>query len=291
MAPTKPLLIVDGDALAHRAYYALGSVTAPDGRPIGLLQGTIAMLAGAWDAFAPRAIAFAVDSREESERHALVPAYQAQRVGEVDDDLIDQLDALPALVRAFGIPAICVPPWEADDVCATLATLEEAAGGTALVLTHDRDAYQLASARTTIIRPVSGVSEVEHVDPDGVVERYGVRPDQVPDLISLRGDPSDNIPGARGIGAKTAAELLQFIKAYATVFHDAVAQLSTDGGVVSLEAIRAVLSNEATVREQEAMKEQEAEQQAAARTAAMADIRNSSWVVRAAGAFGMMDES
>ncbi len=209
MAPTKPLLIVDGDALAHRAYYALGSVTAPDGRPIGLLQGTIAMLAGAWDAFAPRAIAFAVDSREESERHALVPAYQAQRVGEVNDDLIDQLDALPALVRAFGIPAICVPPWEADDVCATLATLEEAAGGTALVLTHDRDAYQLASARTTIIRPVSGVSEVEHVDPDGVVERYGVRPDQVPDLISLRGDPSDNIPGARGIGAKTAAELLQ----------------------------------------------------------------------------------
>ena len=209
MAPTKPLLIVDGDALAHRAYYALGSVTAPDGRPIGLLQGTIAMLAGAGDAFAPRAIAFAVDSREESERHALVPAYQAQRVGEVDEDLIDQLDALPALVRAFGIPAICVPPWEADDVCATLATLEEAAGGTALVLTHDRDAYQLASARTTIIRPVSGVSEVEHVDPDGVVERYGVRPDQVPDLISLRGDPSDNIPGARGIGAKTAAELLQ----------------------------------------------------------------------------------
>ncbi len=209
MAQSKPLLIVDGDALAHRAYYALGSVTAPDGRPIGLLQGTIAMLAGAWDAFAPRAIAFAVDSREESERHALVPAYQAQRVGEADDDLIDQLNALPVLVRAFGIPAICVPPWEADDVCATLATLEEAAGGTALVLTHDRDAYQLASARTTIIRPVSGVSEVEHVDPDGVVERYGVRPDQVPDLISLRGDPSDNIPGARGIGAKTAAELLQ----------------------------------------------------------------------------------
>jgi DNA polymerase-1 len=157
------------------------------------------MLVGAWDAFAPRAIAFAVDSREESERHTLVPAYQAQRVGEADDALVDQLDALPVLVRTFGIPAIC----------ATLATLEEAAGGTAFVLTHDRDAYQLASARTTIIRPVSGVSEVEYVDPDGVVERYGVRPDQVPDLISLRGDPSDNIPGARGIGAKTAAELLQ----------------------------------------------------------------------------------
>jgi DNA polymerase-1 len=201
-------LIVDGDALAHRAWFALGHVAGRDGQPVGLLQGTIQMLAGAWDAFGPRALAVAVDSRERSERHALVPAYQAQRDGEPDADLITQLDALPGLVRAFGFPAIAVPPWEADDVCATLATLEEAARGTALVLTHDRDAYQLASARTTIVRPVSGVSEVEHVDPAGVEERYGVRPDQVPDLIALRGDPSDNIPGARGIGAKTAAGLL-----------------------------------------------------------------------------------
>ena len=206
MARTRPLLIVDGDALAHRAYYALGHVANRAGEPIGLLQGTISMLAGAWDAFAPRAIAVAVDSREESERHALVPVYQAQRAGEPDDDLIRQLDALPELIRAFGVPAISVPPWEADDVCATLATLEEAERGTSLVLTHDRDAYQLASARTTIVRPVSGVTEVEHVDPDGVVERYGVEPAQVP---ALRGDPSDNIPGARGIGAKTAAELLR----------------------------------------------------------------------------------
>ncbi len=208
MAKPRPLLIVDGDALAHRAWFALGHVTGRDGQPVGLLQGTIQMLVGAWDAFGPRALAVAVDSRERSERHALVPAYQAQRDAEPDADLIAQLDALPALVRAFGFPAIAVPPWEADDVCATLATLEEAARGTALVLTHDRDAYQLASARTTVVRPVSGVSEVEHVDPAGVEERYGVRPDQVPDLIALRGDPSDNIPGARGIGAKTAAELL-----------------------------------------------------------------------------------
>ena len=209
MARNRPLLIVDGDALAHRAYYALGHVTGRDGSPVGLLQGTISMLAGAWDAFAPRAIAFAVDIRVESERHALVPVYQAQRAGEPDDDLVAQLDALPELIRAFGVPAISVPPWEADDVCATLVALEEAAKGTALVLTHDRDAYQLASARTTIVRPVSGVSEVEHVDPAGVEERYGVTPAQVPDLIALRGDPSDNIPGAKGIGAKTAAELLR----------------------------------------------------------------------------------
>ena len=209
MARTRPLLIVDGDALAHRAYYALGHVTSRDGRPVGLLQGTISMLAGAWDAFAPRAIAVAIDSRVASERHELVPAYQAQRAGEPDDDLVAQLDALPDLIRAFGIPAVSVPPWEADDVCATWATQEEAAKGAALVLTHDRDAYQLVSKRVTVVRPVSGVSEVEHVDPAGVEERYGVTPGQVPDLIALRGDPSDNIPGARGIGAKTAAELLR----------------------------------------------------------------------------------
>jgi len=201
-------LIVDGDALAHRAYHALGSITGSTGHPVGLLQGTISMLVAAWDLFEPRAMVVAIDSRLPSERNVLWPAYQAQR-DPFANDLIEQLDALPDLIRSFGVPAVRVDPWEADDVCATLVAREEAAGGSALVLTHDRDAFQLASAQTTIIRPVSGISDTELVDPAGVVERYGVSPAQVPDLIALRGDPSDNIPGARGIGAKTAAELLQ----------------------------------------------------------------------------------
>ena len=208
MTQTKPLLIVDGDALAHRAYHAIGSIRNMAGQPVGLLQGTIAMLIGAWDLLEPRALAVGIDSRLPSERHLLWPAYQAQR-DPFPDDLIEQLTALPALIAAFGIPALQVDPWEADDVCATLVELEEAAGGTALVLTHDRDAYQLASPQTMIVRPLSGLSETETVDPAGVVERYGVSPRQVPDLIALRGDPSDNLPGARGIGQKTAAVLLQ----------------------------------------------------------------------------------
>ena len=165
------------------------------------------MLVGAWDLFEPRAMAVAIDSRLPSPRHELWPEYQGQREA-FADDLIEQLDALPALVAAFGVPALTVAPWEADDICATLVALEERAHGRALVLTHDRDAFQLASAATSIVRPLSGIREIESVDPAGVRERYGVEPEQVPDLIALRGDPSDNLPGARGIGQKTAAALL-----------------------------------------------------------------------------------
>lgn len=165
------------------------------------------MLVAAWDAFQPRAIAVGFDSHEDSPRHALWPAYQGQRAP-FADDLEEQLRALPALASALGLTVAHVPPWEADDVCASFIAAEEAADGSSLVITHDRDFFQLASPRTTIIRPVTGLSETEAIDPVGVRERYGVDPAQVPDLIALRGDPSDNLPGARGIGQKTAAELL-----------------------------------------------------------------------------------
>lgn len=165
------------------------------------------MLVAAWDAFGPRAIAVGFDSHEDSPRHGLWSAYQGQREA-FAADLEEQLDALPDLAAAFGFSVAVAPPWEADDVCASFVAAEEGAGGTSLVITHDRDFFQLASEHTTIIRPVTGLSETESVDPAGVRERYGVDPAQVPDLIALRGDPSDNLPGARGIGQKTAAELL-----------------------------------------------------------------------------------
>jgi DNA polymerase-1 len=204
---TRPLVVVDGDAIAHRAYYALRNVVTRDGRPSGLLQGSVSMLLAAWDTLDPRALAVGFDSRVESPRHERWPTYQGQR-DTFAEDLVEQLDALPALVAAFGIPAVTIAPWEADDVCASFVAAEETAGGSSLVITHDRDFFQLASARTTIVRPLTGLSETEFVDPAGVRDRYGVEPRQVPDLIALRGDPSDNLPGARGIGQKTAAELL-----------------------------------------------------------------------------------
>ena len=204
----RPLLVVDGDSMMHRAYHAMPSVTAPDDRPVGALLGFVNMLLVVLDARPVRAVTVALDSREPGYRNELHPPYQAQR-DPFDDEIVAQLDALPAFLARFGIEAPRLPRHEADDVLATLATKEEAAGGRALVLTSDRDAFQLVTDRIAVLRPGGAGRDLEHVDRTGVVERYGVLPEQVVDLIALRGDPSDNIPGARGIGAKTAAELLR----------------------------------------------------------------------------------
>jgi len=115
---------------------------------------------------------------------------------------------LPELVAACGFAVAKAPGYEADDFLAAAAQAEEARGGTATVATSDRDAFQLASERTTILQPVRGVSELARIGPAEVRERYGVDPAQVPDFIALRGDPSDKLPGARGVGPKTAADIL-----------------------------------------------------------------------------------
>jgi DNA polymerase I len=191
----------------HRAYHALPMVRGAEGRPVNALVGFTNMLAVTFDRFAPRAVAVAVDSREPGYRNALWPAYQAQRPP-FDADIVEQLDVLVDYLAAFAVEATRLPSWEADDVLATLATREQERGGSALVLTSDRDAYQLVSDAITVIRP-AGRGTFEPVDREGVVERYGVVPEQVVDLIALRGDPSDNIPGAPRIGVKTAAALLR----------------------------------------------------------------------------------
>jgi DNA polymerase-1 len=125
-----------------------------------------------------------------------------------DDALLEQLDLLPELVRAFGFAAAKAPGYEADDFLAAAVRKEEKRGAQSLVVTSDRDAFQLASDVTTILQPTRGVSELARIGPAEVRERYGVAPEQVPDFIALRGDPSDGMPGARGVGPKTAASLL-----------------------------------------------------------------------------------
>jgi DNA polymerase-1 len=126
-----------------------------------------------------------------------------------DPELLEQLDMLPELVEAMGFAAAKGAGYEADDFLAAAVAFEEARGGSALVATSDRDAFQLASARTTILQPVRGVSELARIGPAEVVERYGVEPEQVPDFIALRGDPSDKLPGAAGVGPKKAADVLR----------------------------------------------------------------------------------
>ena len=206
---TRPLLAVDGDSLAHRAYHALPkSIRRAEGRPGNALVGFTNMLLRLWEAEQPRAVLVGWDTLgTPTYRTELFAGYQAGR--EFDDELLEQLDLLPQLVESLGFAVAKAPGYEADDFLAAAVAHEEERGGRVLVATSDRDAFQLASERTTILQPTRGVSELARVGPDEVRERYGVEPEQVPDFIALRGDPSDRLPGARGVGPKGAADVLR----------------------------------------------------------------------------------
>jgi len=203
----RPLLVVDGDSFAHRAYHALPkSMRRTDGGPANALVGFTNMLLRLWQDERPRTALVAWDTLDvPTYRHRELPSYQSGRV--FDAELLEQLDLLPELVASAGLAVAKAPGYEADDFLAAAVAQEEAAGGLVLVATSDRDAFQLASERTTILQPARGGVPVR-VGPDEVRARYGVDPEQVPDFIALRGDPSDRIPGARGVGEKRAAELL-----------------------------------------------------------------------------------
>jgi DNA polymerase-1 len=203
----KPLLVMDGDSFAHRAYHAIPkSVRRKDGGPGNMLFGFSNMLLRLWQDERPRSVLVAWDTLEvPTYRHEELAVYQSGR--EFEDELLEQLSLLPPLVASSGLAVAKAPGYEADDFLGAAVTAEEAAGRQVLVATSDRDAFQLASPLTTILQPVRGQAPTR-IGPAEVRERYGVEPEQVPDFIALRGDPSDRIPGARGIGPKKAAELL-----------------------------------------------------------------------------------
>jgi DNA polymerase I len=193
------LLAVDGDSFAHRAYHAL-----PKSIRLNAVVGFTNMLVRLWQAERPDAVLVAWDTLSQpTYRHEAFAPYQSGRVFE--DPLLEQLDLLPEVVAAFGFLVAKEAGYEADDF---LAAAAREWPGEVLVATSDRDAFQLASERVTVLQPTRGVSELARIGPAEVRERYGVDPEQVPDLIALRGDPSDKLPGARGIGPKKAAELL-----------------------------------------------------------------------------------
>jgi DNA polymerase-1 len=205
----KPVLAVDGDSLAHRAYHALPKqIRRAEGRPANMIVGFANMLVRLWELEQPRAVLVGFDSLDTpTYRHEAFPAYQSGRV--FDDELLEQLDLLPELVDALGFAHAKAPGYEADDFLgAVVALVDVKQKRPVVVATSDRDLFQLASARTTILQPTRGVSELARVGPTEVRERYGVEPRQVPDFIALRGDPSDRLPGAKGVGPKTAASLL-----------------------------------------------------------------------------------
>ena len=205
---TRPLLVVDGDSFAHRSYHALPkTIGRPGGKGAGAILGFANILLKLYEAEKPRAVLVGWDSIDElTYRHEALASYQGGR--EFDDELVEQLEVLPEFVSACGFANAQAAGYEADDFLAAAVAKEEKRGGRAVVATGDRDAFQLASEKTTILQPIKA-GELARIGPAEVVQRYGVEPRQVPDFIALRGDPSDKIPGAPGVGAKTAAALLR----------------------------------------------------------------------------------
>ena len=200
--------MIDGDLFAHRSYHALPkTILGRGGKPAGAILGFANMLLRLYRDEQPRAVLVAWDTLEvPTYRHEKLPAYQSGR--EFDDALLEQLDLIPEFVAACGFQNAKAPGLEADDFLAAAAAKEEKRGGTVLIASGDRDTFQLASDRTTILYPARA-GEMARVDPAEVRARYGVDPGQVPDFIALRGDPSDKVPGAPGVGATGAATLLR----------------------------------------------------------------------------------
>jgi len=207
-AARRPLLVIDGDSFAHRAYHALPKTIRRRGnRPAGAILGFANMLLRLYQAERPRAVLVAWDTLGASTyRHRKYPAYQSGR--QFDDAVIEQLELIPEFVKACGFRIAKRAGYEADDFLAAAAAAEEKRKGTVLVASGDRDSFQLASAATTILYPVRA-GEMARIGPAEVRARYGVEPRQVPDFVALRGDPSDRLPGAPGVGAQGAAALLR----------------------------------------------------------------------------------
>jgi DNA polymerase I len=215
----RPLLVIDGDNFAHRSYHALPkSIRRAGNHGAGAILGFANLLLRLYEAERPRAVLVGWDTLgAPTYRQELFPAYQAGR--HFDDQLVEQLETLPQFVAACGFANAKAAGYEADDFLAAGVATEERGGGCALVASGDRDSFQLASDRTTILFPVKA-GELARIGPVEVRARYGVEPRQVPDFIALRGDPSDGLPGARGVGPKGAAALLHKYPTLGDAFAD-----------------------------------------------------------------------
>jgi 5'-3' exonuclease len=204
-----PLLAVDTPSLLYRAFFALPkSIVRPDnGESVNALLGTANLLLQAVDNYSPRAVILCFGEEAAHYRKELYPPYHAARE-EMPEKLVPQWADAPAFFEAFGWPSLRHDTLEADDLLGSFADAETKAGGDTLIFSGDRDMFQCCGTRTSVLYP-GAKGGPTLIDTKGVVERYGVRPEQVPDFIALRGDPSDGLPGAKGIGEKGAAELLR----------------------------------------------------------------------------------
>jgi DNA polymerase I len=206
------LMLLDGHSLAYRAFYALPveNFSTATGQPTNAVYGFTSMLSNTLRDEQPTHLAVAFDVSRKTWRFDEYPEYKATR-SKTPDEFRSQVALIGELLDAMRVSRFAVEGFEADDIIATLATQAEALGYEVLIVTGDRDAFQLVSDHVTVLYPTKGVSELTRYTPEKVVERYGLTPAQYPDFAALRGDPSDNLPGIPGVGEKTAAKwIVQF---------------------------------------------------------------------------------
>lgn len=210
------LLLMDGHSLAYRAFFALPAenFTTGSGQPTNAVYGFASMLANTLRDEAPTHFAVAFDVSRKTWRSQEFPEYKANR-SKTPDEFRGQVELIGELLDAMRADRFAVDGFEADDVIATLATQAEAAGFEVLIVTGDRDSFQLITDNITVLYPTKGVSELTRFTPAKVEEKYGLTPQQYPDFAALRGDPSDNLPGIPGVGEKTAAKWINQFGSFA----------------------------------------------------------------------------
>ena len=203
-----PMLAVDTPSLLYRGFFALpDSIKGAEGRPVNALVGSVNMTLWCIEKYKPRAGVMCFGQESATYRTDAYPAYHAARP-EMPDDLAWQWERAPDLYRALGWTVTDADDLEADDLLHSLALAEERAGGRALIFTGDRDMFQCVTDKVHVLMQQARKGFTE-MGPEDVRERYGIGPELVPDFIALRGDPSDGLPGAKGIGEKTAKDILQ----------------------------------------------------------------------------------
>ncbi|MHB9032484.1 MAG: DNA polymerase I [Anaerolineae bacterium] len=206
MADTKRLMLIDGHALAYRAYHAINPLSSPSGEPTNAIFGFANTLLKAISDYSPDYIILTLDAGRTF-RHDMYAEYKATRV-KMPDDLRVQVERIKDLAKALNIPVYIKDGFEADDLLGTLAKQAEAADLNTIIVTGDTDTFQLVSPMVQVLMPQGRSSDSILYDEEKIRERYGLEPSQLVDFKALKGDPSDNIPGVAGIGEKTASKLL-----------------------------------------------------------------------------------
>ncbi len=237
------LLLLDGHSLAYRAFYALPveNFSTTTGAPTNAVYGFTSMLINTLRDEAPTHLAVCFDISRATFRMEVFPEYKANRTSS-PDEFRPQVSLIREVLDALKICVVTAEGYEADDVIATLAVQAEAEGMDVLILSGDRDSFQLVSDRVTVLYPKRGVSELSRMDPAAVFERYGLTPAQYPDFAALRGDPSDNLPSIPGVGEKTAAKWIREFGSLAALI-DRVDEVKGKAGDALRAHLAAVMTN------------------------------------------------